>query len=162
MLTNSALSADEPIAHLAYGRYRHQMLDLGVGLYELSPSRGRGLLRKVLRGEPVLRLHTKSVLFDDDAMFIGSLNFDPRSRDHNTELGLLIQSPGLVAETRDQVASIISRAAYRVWRTEDGSTLHWRRVSDIGREEPVAVPLVPWWRRLWLELLAHVIPEGLL
>ena len=39
LITNSLASTDEPLVHAGYQRYRTEMLDLGVRLYEVAPSR---------------------------------------------------------------------------------------------------------------------------
>jgi putative cardiolipin synthase len=41
LITNSLASTDEPWVHAGYQRYRTEMLDLGVRLYEVAPSRVR-------------------------------------------------------------------------------------------------------------------------
>ena len=39
LVTNSLASTDEPLVHAGYQRYRRQMLELGVKLYEVVPRR---------------------------------------------------------------------------------------------------------------------------
>ena len=58
-------------------------------LYIESPSEDKSLC-----------LHAKVLLFDDDRVFVGSANLDPRSLHINTEMGLLIESKSLKAEMR--------------------------------------------------------------
>lgn len=43
-------------------------------------------------------LHTKAVVVDRELAFIGSMNFDPRSFEINTEAGAFIRSPGLARD----------------------------------------------------------------
>ena len=43
-------------------------------------------------------LHTKAFVVDGHKAFIGSMNFDPRSVAINTEMGIIIDSPGLGLE----------------------------------------------------------------
>lgn len=49
---------------------------------------------------------SKAVVLDRKAVFIGTLNLDPRSLYINTEIGLIVESEGLASE----VASVIEQA----------------------------------------------------
>ena len=42
-------------------------------------------------------LHTKAFIVDEEHVFIGSFNFDPRSANLNTEMGVIINDPELLA-----------------------------------------------------------------
>jgi putative cardiolipin synthase len=44
-------------------------------------------------------LHAKLFVFDREKLFIGSMNFDQRSRHLNTEIGLIIDSPERAQQT---------------------------------------------------------------
>ena len=50
--------------------------------------------------EKVLSLHAKALIIDDDKVFIGSANLDPRSLRLNTEMGLLVESAALNSALR--------------------------------------------------------------
>ena len=53
--------------------------------------------------EKQLALHAKALVIDNDKVFIGSANLDPRSLRINTEMGFLIESEALNAEVRKAV-----------------------------------------------------------
>jgi putative cardiolipin synthase len=100
VLTNSLASNDVAPAHAGYEKHRKELVEAGVELYELRPD--AAVVREQLAPEAagaVASLHTKAVVFDRESVFIGSFNLDPRSADLNTEVGLLIESPELAAET---------------------------------------------------------------
>ena len=62
----------------------------------------------LLAGKSNAALHTKSVVFDRQSVFIGSFNLDPRSAALNTEIGVMIDSPeiaGQVGELMDEGVS---------------------------------------------------------
>lgn len=106
ILTNGAASNDSKFAHAGYALYRRAILERGVDLHEVSgagsaPGSGAGR-----QPAPVLRLHAKAFTVDRRTVFIGSTNFDPRSSDRNTELGILVDS-GPLAE---QMAGVIDAA----------------------------------------------------
>jgi putative cardiolipin synthase len=161
VLTNSLASTDEPLVHTAYRRYRTEMLRAGVELYEMSPLRGRRVIRDSLKGQPVFRLHTKSVVCDQSWIFLGSLNLDPRSHEINTEMGLLIYSPELARELVSLVELVQREAAYRVRLNEEGQ-LEWVFTDAAGSERHAEEPETGWWDRLLLNLLGPLIPEMLL
>ena len=121
IITNSLASTDEPLVHAGYRRYRDEMLDLGVQLYEIVPSRVTQAKNLGSFGRSIGRFHAKVAAIDDKVMFIGSLNFDPRSEKHNTELGLLIRSPELTAQLVKLAELVQNEAAYRV-RAVQGDT----------------------------------------
>ena len=95
VLTNSLAATDVPVVHAGYADYRQQLLAMGVELWELKRNldlAAQQPKRKGFRGSSTARLHAKSMTMDDDKIFVGSLNLDPRSFNLNTEQGLLIHS----------------------------------------------------------------------
>jgi len=97
VLTNSLASNDVLAAHAGYAKRREALLASGVELYELRPDAGV-IKKKVLSGQSKAALHTKAIVFDREAVFIGSYNLDPRSADLNTEAGLYVESPELAEQ----------------------------------------------------------------
>jgi putative cardiolipin synthase len=163
VLTNSLAATDEPIVHTGYKRYRPKMLRLGVELYELSPTRVKRNLRLGMFGSSHGRLHAKTAVIDRSTVFIGSMNFDPRSDKHNTEMAVLVQSPQLAREVLRLMDLDKLQASYRVRLAADGSdALEWLSTDDDGevvlREEPDTSV----WTRLLLQLLSPLAPEELL
>jgi putative cardiolipin synthase len=159
VMTNSLASTDEPIVHLGYSRYREEMLDMGIDLYELSSSRLKDNKRMFLFGKSLGRLHAKLVVLDRQKIFIGSMNLDPRSATINTELGAVINSPPLARELTRIIDIDRLQSAYRVRKAPDGSGLQWL-TSDgdkeiVLRQEPDSTPL----QRIKLWFLRPFVPE---
>ena len=107
------------------------------------------------------RLHAKSVVVDRSKVFIGSMNFDPRSAIHNTEMGVFIDSARLAKEVLRLMDLDRMQASFRVMLAPDGG-LRW-----IAKDDELAIsfdrePEVDFSTRLWLELLAPLVPEELL
>jgi putative cardiolipin synthase len=100
VLTNAYAASDVPVVHAGYANYRIQLLQAGVNLYELKPVAEPigGRLRDLGSGSSRASLHAKAFVFDDEHVFIGSFNFDPRSARLNTEMGLVIHSPELARQ----------------------------------------------------------------
>jgi len=139
ILTNSLSSTDVPLVHGAYRKYREPLVAAGAELFEVRAVPGQ-LPASSIRGsgsggsDAPFALHAKIYVFDRKKLFIGSANFDRRSFQLNTELGLMIDSPELARQivTRfDQFASPAN--SYRVviepkgtW----GSRLRWQTQVD--------------------------------
>lgn len=138
ILTNSLESTSEVAAHAGYMRYRLPMLAQGVELYEIrarpGKAKGSGETRDSLRWG-TFSLHAKLFVFDRKTLFIGSMNFDQRSRHLNTEIGLIIESPALADQAAKRFdAMTLAENAYRlglkpgvtggepqlVWLTQEG------------------------------------------
>jgi len=99
ILTNSLASHDVPAVNSHYRKWRKPIIEAGAELYEL---RSDPAIKPRVDTAPVVSkfsgLHTKSLVIDGRQVFIGSMNFDPRSVDINTEMGIIIDSPGLGRE----------------------------------------------------------------
>ena len=147
VLTNAYAASDVPIVHAGYANYRIPLLKAGVRLYELKPtSRPKGgRLRDLAKGASRASLHAKTFVFDDEHVFIGSFNLDPRSTLLNTEMGLVIHSPELARQVTDiaqeymqpersyQLRLIVERQGKKQvqrlqWQDREGET---ERVFDV-------------------------------
>jgi cardiolipin synthase C len=152
ILTNSLAATDVAAVHAGYSKYRPDLLDGGVMLYELKAAAGRGKLslRGSGRGASQASLHTKAFTSDGTLGFVGSLNLDPRSVSLNTEMGVLFRSQALVRRMDDVFAEEIEgRMSYSVRMANDG--LCWVSPEQGGNavftKEPdagVARRLVVW------------------
>jgi len=162
LVTNSLAATDEPVVHTGYRRYRPEMLKLGMNLYELSPQKVSRSLRLGRFSTSIGRLHAKSAVVDKERVFIGSMNFDPRSDQHNTEMGLFIQSPALAQQMLKLIEVIRQQGAYKVALAENGKDLVWTTTVPGGQEVVVEEPETDAWTRLMLEVLSVIAPEGLL
>ena len=135
VLTNSLAATDVAAVHVGYARVRRQLARGGVELYEMkrkaaSPD-GRSQLS--VTGSSGASLHSKAVLIDDRWVYVGSMNLDPRSAILNTEMGVLVESPELAAQLREQWDLITSpELSYRVVLEPDGELVWYDRVG--GRE----------------------------
>jgi putative cardiolipin synthase len=116
VLTNSLASTDVGAVHAGYAKYRKPLLRAGAEIYEFKPgadSAERGKFAK-LTGSSGASLHAKTAVLDQQALFVGSANFDPRSAKLNTELGILFQSEPLARGLADWFDENQARVAYRV------------------------------------------------
>jgi putative cardiolipin synthase len=156
LLTNSLAATDEPMVHGGYLRYRREMLEIGVEIYELSPTLAQRAAQLGRFGQAMGMLHAKVVVVDRESLFVGSMNMDTRSERYNTELGVLMSRSGLASEFLDMVR--FKSSAYRL-RLVDGR-VEW--VSGEGRDEQVLTsePEASPWLQLKARLLGGFVPEG--
>ena len=162
LVTNSLAATDEPLVHTGYRRYRTDMLKLGVDLYELSSERVRRSVRLGIFGSAVGRLHAKCAVFDGQTLFVGSLNFDPRSDKYNTEIGLFIRSGEMARQVLKLVEVLKQQGAYRLRLAADGQGVEWESADSGGTTVLRQEPDTGFWQRLMLDLLAPLTPESLL
>lgn len=129
ILTNSIRSNNHLAAHAAYRKHVGELMDDGVQLHEVRvDARDRYVHMFPPAEEKALALHAKALVIDQDKVFIGSANLDPRSLRINTEMGLLIESEALNARVRRAFAPDFDLAnAWELQYDERGSVI-W--VSD--------------------------------
>lgn len=161
ILTNSLSSSDQPIVHASYRRYRHALLAAGIRLFELSPNRAGSALQRHLFGLSAGGLHTKSLIIDQEQLFIGSMNFDPRSDHFNTENGLAIHIPVIAREAARLTALAEAEAAHEVRIARDGH-LEWITAEGAIVNSHDNEPETSLWLRFWLRVLSPLAPESLL
>ena len=139
MLTNSIRSNNHLTAHSAYRNHIRELLDSGAELHEVRiDAHDRHIYMLSPIEEKHLALHAKALVIDDDKVFIGSANLDPRSLRINTEMGFLIESEALNAEVREAVTPDFSQTnAWQLELDEQGDVV-W--VSDDVRltKQPAA------------------------
>jgi putative cardiolipin synthase len=162
VMTNSLAATDEPLAYWAYGRYRSEMLKMGVALSELSPVENRkfdmlGDFRSSLGA-----LHAKVAVADRRWLLVGSMNMDGRSARSNTELGLLIDSPQLAEEALVLMSEHWSNSHYRLRLAETDQAVEWLAPGDDGRAAHRSEPHVSWLKRLRLGVMSMLVDEDLL
>jgi len=133
VVTNSLASTDEKAAFSGYQTSRKALLRAGVELYELKPKAGeeRLRIRWASPGSGGAGLHAKTFSFDRRKLFVGSFNLDPRSRDLNTEIGVLIDCAPLASRLPEKLGPALASEAYRV--ELKGNRLVWVTQED-GRD----------------------------
>jgi cardiolipin synthase C len=162
LLTNSLESTSDLAAHSGYARYRKPLLEEGVRLYEvraqLGSTRGSGQTAR-LAHYGTYGLHGKLIVFDRKRIFIGSMNFDQRSKRLNTEVGLLIESPQLAAQTAarfeamTQLESAYTLSLLRPAAGGDASLL-WSTIENGQLVESTKEPAQSAWRRVSTQMLS--------
>ncbi|HBV0976010.1 TPA: phospholipase D family protein [Citrobacter freundii] len=158
ILTNSLAANDVAVVHAGYARWRKKLLRYGVELYELKPTRDRvsAVHDRGLTGNSGSSLHAKTFSIDGRKVFIGSLNFDPRSTLLNTEMGFVIESEVLAELIHKRFMQSQREMAWQL-RLD-----RWGRINCVDRlsgSEQVLKkePATGFWKRVLVKL-ASVLP----
>ncbi|HSD98036.1 MAG TPA: phospholipase D family protein [Sulfuricaulis sp.] len=153
VLTNSLAATDVGAVHAGYQHYRKALLEAGVRLYELMPNaieyesakRGKGGISGSRAS-----LHAKTFVFDRHAVFIGSLNLDPRSIQLNTEIGLVCESAPLAEDLAGTLERNLDKIAWRLELIVDDSgykRIAWVQTGAEGVRRRLEEPEVSAWRK---------------
>jgi putative cardiolipin synthase len=121
VLTNSLQATDVPAVHGGYAPYRDELLKQGIKLYEMRnrPEKGLGSSPYSF-GQSASSLHSKAMVLDQEHVFVGSFNFDPRSILWNTEVGIMVDSPALAGRVRQLILDGMALGvSYQVKRIDD-------------------------------------------
>ncbi|CAN7159023.1 phospholipase D family protein [Variovorax paradoxus] len=132
VVTNSLGATDEPLAYAGYERYRADMLKIGVTIYEIAPRLTGRSGRFGDFGQSISRLHAKLAVIDSERFFVGSMNLDRRSAAVNTEMGLVIDSPALVADYERLMSGERVSLGYRLRLAPGGRRVQWLEYDDAG------------------------------
>ncbi|MBQ0132716.1 MAG: phospholipase D family protein [Comamonas sp.] len=166
ILTNALEATDVAIVHSGYAKYRRPLLQAGVQLYEMrsqAPDAGGAAhaFKLTELGSSGSSLHAKTFAVDGLRVFVGSFNFDPRSMQLNTEMGLMIESPTLTAQISQSFEQLIPSHTYHVSLT-DGGQLRWHSGIGAATKTYEKEPQSTWYQRFTLRFLGWLPIEWLL
>lgn len=116
--TNSFAATDNTLAYSANYKLRTAYIQMiGMDIYEYMPYPAElpaylpnyeelvGAAKAAsMDRDPFLCIHAKAFVVDNEIGYVGSYNIDPRSDNLNTEMGLLIEDPSVVAHLREIIA----------------------------------------------------------
>jgi len=162
ILTNSLVSNDVAAVHTGYMRHRKQLLRCGVELYELNEQLKKLEAKRFiwLPGLSKSSLHAKTMSMDKEVMFVGSFNFDQRSLNINTEIGILFYEPELAADTSEHFDSYIDKVAFRVELVTDekgNESMTWTGYADGKQVVFDSEPYAGFWKKLSVNLM-RILP----
>ena len=137
IVTNSLASQDVPAVNSHYGPWRKPLVDAGIELYELRPD---AAIKAQADTPPIVAgfvgLHTKASVVDRSRVYIGSFNLDPRARDFNTEMGVLVDSPGLAEELAQLAQELMEPENSWQVKLNDEGKLIWQSGDEILTRQP--------------------------
>ncbi len=103
-----------------YSEWRKPLLNGGVQLWELKPTRGI-TVKSSMFGSSGASLHTKALTVDGRLTFVGSYNIDPRSTSLNCEQGVFVDDP------------VIASQLEAIFKTESSSARAWQVTLQDGK-----------------------------
>jgi putative cardiolipin synthase len=146
--TNSLASTDNIPAFAGYSSQRSDLLEAGIELFEFKPNPAiqDELIEnysRIAENAPVFAIHAKSMVIDDQIIFIGTFNLDPRSANLNTEVGVLIENQELARQLSESIERDIRPE--NSWHT----TSDFNPDSEVGRVKRL---------RVWMNQLLPIEP----
>lgn len=140
ILTNSFNVTDVALVHAGYVKYRRELLEAGIELFELKAREDGRQGREELGayGSSGASLHAKTFSVDGRHVFVGSFNFDPRSALLNTEMGLMIESPALAGAMSRAFDSELPQSCYRPALSAAGE-IGWLESAASGEVKTLTV-----------------------
>jgi len=132
IVTNSLAANNQSSVHGGYAPSRKPLLKNGIRLFEVRADASVAGSELVAANGAKATLHTKAFVVDRRETFIGSFNFDPRSANINTELGVIIRSPEISEWFASSVNEVIPSTTYEVFLNDKGK-IRWRGY-DNGEE----------------------------
>lgn len=158
VLTNSLSSTDGVLAQSGYARHRKKLLEAGVEVYELITD-VKTKASKSLRQSQYAKsgLHSKVYILDRKNIFIGSLNFDPRSVEINTEVGIVYEIPEMAEMIAHEVFDKgITKHAYQLALDDNGDVI-WIENKNDEKIIYHTDPKTSIWRRM-VENVYSILP----
>lgn len=142
VLTNSLSSIDVTAVFTGYERYRKQLLNMGVELYEF---RAEPEYHPEFSSCPAqvdfFSLHAKSIIYDSNSVYIGTLNLDPRSEFLNTEIGMFINNDELTTIVHNTFIDDLNDGKYWQVKYNKEGKLIWQYRDEVRTRQPA--------RNLW-------------
>jgi putative cardiolipin synthase len=162
ILTNSLASSDVSVVQRAYSGYRKDLLGAGAELYEIKEHfhrKNKHSHKIEPPGASRAGLHGKAYFIDDEKIFVGSMNLDPRSLYLNTELGLIIRSPDLAEQLAEDLEDRLGIYAYRLSLNAKKDVV-WTSFDDGDEITFTTDPETSWWKRFYTDFISLFVPEA--
>lgn len=143
IVTNSLASNDVFAVHGWYAKYREDLVKAGIKLWEVKAS-AKIKSKWSLTGSSRASLHAKLMMIDENKLFVGSMNWDPRSAELNTEMAVVIEQPEYVQKQQSVLPEQLKENAYQLI-IKDGD-IAW--IDQATGEEFDSEPEASVWRKM--------------
>lgn len=163
ILTNALDTTDVLMVHAGYTKYRRELLEAGANLFELKLRGEEAVSDKQIKpfGLSGASLHAKTFAVDENRIFIGSFNFDPRSALLNCEMGFLIASPSMAKRVSGAFDDRLAEVSYQPELTPEGQMV-WKGIADGKDEIYQQEPGANWFQQVMLTVIGVLPVEWLL
>jgi putative cardiolipin synthase len=156
VLTNGLAANDHLLVYGGYAPVRKPLLRQGVRFYELRGDMVIDGTKESGSEDADSKLHGKAFIVDRRYVFIGSFNWDPRSANLNTEMGVVIAHPELAGMMAEGVYDAVRENAYTVTLEDDGG-LKWTTSNDGVSVSFDREPESTWWKRFTANM-SRILP----
>jgi putative cardiolipin synthase len=146
VITNSLAANNQSSVHGGYAPARKPLLEEGIKLFEARPDIEVRGTEYIDASNARATLHTKAYVVDREHVFIGSFNFDPRSANLNTELGVIINDPELGGYIVSRVEEALPTQTWEVILNEDGK-IRWKGTNGDELVIHDKEPMTSWGQR---------------
>lgn len=137
IVTNSLASNDVFAVHGWYAKYREDLVKAGIKLWEVKAS-AKIKSKWSLTGSSRASLHAKLMMIDENKLFVGSMNWDPRSAELNTEMAVVIEQPEYVQKQQTVLPEQLKENAYKVVLKDGDITWLDLETGEVFDSEPEA------------------------
>lgn len=162
LVTNSLSSTNAPTVYSKWEKYRKQLINGGIDVYEFMRGEENNRHKKYnheRRQHFFSVMHSKTIVFDNKISWIGSFNLDPRSAYYNTENVAIFESEKFAKKLRDLILNdtkiswhVKNRGKHTVWTGI--------RPDETKPEEHFLDPDTTFFRRV-MKKITKFIPEKL-
>lgn len=157
IITNSLSSTDAIAVYSAWEKYRNELVESGINVYEFK---NEGMKREGKKISSFASLHSKTMVFDEKISWIGSFNLDPRSALLNSEIVAVFESKNFAKK----LVAMMEKDMKSSWKLEyiNGKIL-WIGKEGLNEEEVIEnkSPNTTLWKRFITKVL-KIIPETLI
>jgi putative cardiolipin synthase len=155
VLTNSLSTNNHTVSHSGYAPIRKPLLEAGIKLFELRADARIAGDQRVGIESAKTTLHAKAFVVDRKRVFIGSFNWNQRSENVDTEMGVIIESEALALQFAEGFATTTTQDAYEVFLNEK-EDLRWRTIEDGDEIVLTKEPQTSWWQRFSASFLSFM------
>ena len=161
VLTNGLAANDHLVVYGGYAPVRKPLLREGIRFYEMRGDLVIDGTKESGVDAADSKLHGKAFIVDRKYVFIGSFNWDPRSANLNTEMGVLFMDEELGEEMAAGVYRILPSNTYEVTLNDKGD-IRWRTHTDGVLQVFEKEPESTWWKRFTANITRILPIRGLL
>jgi putative cardiolipin synthase len=144
--TNSLASTDNIQAFSGYRNQRADLLRLGLEVFEFKPDSTvqQEIMQRYSEFQdeaPIFALHAKTLVVDEQIVYIGTYNLDPRSENLNTEVGVVIHDPTQAKAVAAAIERDMSPA--NSWKAQDDPDQFAPRLKRVRASLYQLLPIKP-------------------
>lgn len=161
IITNSLAANNHSVVHAGYMNSRIPLLSYGAELYEVIPDIELESSARAGNSSAAGTLHIKAFLIDRRYIYLGSFNWDPRSININTEMGVIIDSEELGQLSSQAIEAEIPQSSYKLILDENRD-IRW--LANENGEEVIYTkePNTSWGLRAFVKFVSWLPVRGLL